>query len=456
MTRLRQSLRFISSRDYSLFTIVWITSLVATIICVAPGLYSPDSIALRQEAGVDLYNSYQPVLLAWWINKLNFLGEGAFLLALQNILMYWVGYYILFKNLARHFRFGGIVILLALLSPAAISQVGIIWKDIAFGTSQFLAYALIYNISNSDREKRHFLGRAFIVLLLVFGIGVKTNGITVLPITVLYWLLSENIRTNSRKFIVLFIALVSGSIFMSSIIVPKSKIISMPTYQYIMTYDILNISIDASHNYLPAYQQISKKVFSPEDLQIWRGVEFDDFFWGNEPSWNGVRTGNQANLNSLKLAWATAITSKPDLYVANRVELWNSFLLSNISPDTRTMYIARPHPDDRLFSKKMYTLFNQWHYRIYEFAAFVYSPLIFLLASIAVLLYGLTRSHRTPDHIFITFTNIAVWAFALPHLFILPTTEFRYFYFPYIMISASFAIFILDWLRVRHKKLPAG
>jgi hypothetical protein len=397
-----------------------------------PGIFTPDSLWLYEQAKLDFYNDYQPVLLAWWIHQLNKLYEGTSILFLQNLLFYWAAILIV-SWLA--FKLCGKFALLIMLSgffPGCLALSGYIWKDIAYGTSQILVYATLFYVHAT--KARQLLLRVFIFVLLIFGVGVKTNGLTVLPITVLYWGIAESWFVRKKGYLTAaFVAI--AAMFLSWNIVPKSKIAHSPAIQYIQVHDLHAISAKSGMSFFPAYIVEKKGLQNLEEIKKSYGSNNDPFFWGGD----SLLTGNQLKLSELGNSWLLAIRRHPLLYLDHRLDMFLGYFKRGLIWET-------------FFPLETYA--NNWGIKFEAQALkkiikningkfpWVFSPSLFLLLLIIQTVFLFKSPAGASIKAYLIFSCCASWVFILPHFFILPNLEYRYFYFAYLSTLSGFMVLL--------------
>ena len=132
--------------------LVAILGAVVTVAAFYPGWMTPDSVGQYGDARADIYDNWSPVLLAWWWRQLDRLHTGPALMLVQNALFYWAAFASIAIATAQRSRSIALLSLLAGFWPGTLLVVGTIWKDVAFGTSQFLAYALLFAVHATHRR----------------------------------------------------------------------------------------------------------------------------------------------------------------------------------------------------------------------------------------------------------------------------------------------------------------
>lgn len=411
---------------------------VLTIVAFYPGWMSNDSVAQYIDARADVYHDWNPVLFAWWWRQLDRIHTGPAPFLVQNALFYWVAFATMAFALAPRGLLAAVLVLLAGFWPGTLLIVGTIWKDIAFGTSQLLAYALLL-ATDIAHGRPPWLLRIFLFLLLVFGVGVKTNGLTVLPVTVAYWAYVEGwIKTPRGRF--LAVAVLMSVPFISWSIVPEGKVRRTPQVQYIQTHDLLAISASSGRLLLPDYVIEAKGLTAASAHDLYDPETNDAFFWGAGPV--TLYTDDPQQLRDLQERWLTALRSHPVQYLTHRARVF-----------VKLLRIGAREPG---IVCACGIVKNEWGFEFSEnaisrtlVASLAVSPWMFfpwIYLGMMIVSSSLLAAHRVRAEFrgFVLAAISGSWCFVLPHFFVAPTSEYRYLYLAYLLAISAFLVATAD------------
>lgn len=415
------------------------------IIGFFPGWMSTDSISQYQQAIDNVYTDWHPPMFAvWWHFLLQF-GRGPVLMLVMHQLMYWGAWALIGLATVSSYPRRSIVLVFLAFSPGVILTFAHIWKDVANAASVFLAVAIIYFCSKTKQSITWPIGLSIFVML-IYAVGVKTNAITAVPLVIAYWIFVEkNAKRLSliRKTLLTFL---SSTIIIGTALGLNASVNAKATngvVQYTQTYDLLGISVRTGRNYFPAYLKQVSNDYKLTDYYFPGG---NNKFFFTVP---GVETQNKQNLEALNSSWQSAILSEPLAYIQHRsanmiAQAWPGRLspgwVTNGGIDSNPYGLqANEGPLTSMLKDLPNTVPLAFHPWVY------FS--ISLFASIKLV------ARRSIDGLAMTLISLS---FYLPHFFVLPASDFRYFVLNYILALVLLAISIIetDAERYRMKSSP--
>ncbi|MDM3403665.1 hypothetical protein OGV31_14785 [Citrobacter sp. Cb019] len=425
--------------------IICISGMMCSIYAFYPGWMSPDSIFQYDNAVTGRYNSWHPVIMAWWWRVLGYISDGPGPFLVQNLMLFWVGFYFIAKTLAKYFRWGSIVVLLLAAMPSVLIIMAQLWKDAVFTSLAVLSIGIVfYSIDSGKFYKSIFL---LLIFLLSFAVGCKPNGILVAIVLIGWWFL-ENTEVRSQRSKLIFSLLSVLLILVIPFIISKC----LPVYrispvQYIQSYDLLGIGVIENKVLLPDY--ITKQVGLSKD----NALEFY-FPGGNDTMFYRSLAGNIAttdpnNLKDLQVRWISAIKDYPGDYIKvrfdNFIELlrWGAVYPAFVAAD-----VIVKNPWGYVFiSNKLSDIYIN---SISEYP-YLFFPWIYLSIS----LFSLFITKFLPKKLrrFNVVLTLLIFSFSLPHFFIAPAADYRYLHFSVVCAVVQFGMLLGLFFVKLHKRV---
>ncbi|WP_170298756.1 hypothetical protein [Massilia eburnea] len=413
-----------------------------------PGWMSNDSLIQYREARAGAFNSWHPILMAWWWRQLDHLYQGPAPFLFQNLIMYWCGIGLLTKAIGRNAGRLAYIVPIFGLWPALFFVLGEIWKDVAFACSMFMAWAIVINAYCWQR-KTSTLEKGILVILLVFAAGVKTNGIVAIPFLIFFWLNNDGVGRGIRLVALTF------TIFSASVLVPFTMTRSLEVkldnpLQYTQVYDLLAISVKTRQNLLPRY--INERInLSQDELEKTYVVgQNDRLFYGYTKDLVGLRAPSLDEATKLQDSWLKAIKDHPVSYLTHR---WDNFLsLLRIGHSTAA-FVASPAVVQNEFHIKFDSNGISDYLSVMPLThPWIFYPWVYhLLTLIAAAASFLKKTHRSLAAAVLG----SSFAFIAPHFFIVPASDFRYLYYSYFcsLIMVCLAVLSFNRLAVEEKRV---
>jgi len=217
---------------------------------------SPDSISqLAQGRQMSFSDWHPPVMSLLW-GLLDRIAPGpAGMLILHNI-MFWGGLSLFVYGLGLSQAWSVAAIFLVGFSPPVFALLSTIWKDVGMGCSLLLACGLLLW---AERTRSKLAWGAAIVLLW-YGLAVRHNAIiAVFPLATWAALISHSLlssrRDNSRSSRALRASLLVVLLVVAATSVNRllTKTDSPRPVQQILVHDLVAVSLETNHLYLPDY-----------------------------------------------------------------------------------------------------------------------------------------------------------------------------------------------------------
>lgn len=395
---------------------------IFSILVFFPGWVTPDSIWQYTDGIQNQFRNWHPPLMAWWWGKLSLIYSGAGLFLIQNLLFYWLAWGLISIAATRKYE-NKIFQLVPVFAfwPGLFFPLGEIWKDVVFAVSIFLAWSILY--FQSTFTKKYKLSIALLLFVLAgFAIGVKPNGILVLPLLFAYafYVLEIKFSTKILSLVAILVS-VMLSFFLSTIPLIGNRIEENYTIQYNYVYDLVAISAYEDKNYLPDYL-MSKLPQDEINLDDYYMVESNDKFYflsGFDPG-----TKDAAEFNILQKTWLDTVLSHPKQYLYHRYLHFLSLL--RLEGGNALVAYAGATPNDVGLDFKP----NSFSVLIEKIATdnpWLFYSWIYSVAGIlaAIFLFFKTRQ----DIFFILSTVSSSLLFILPHFFVGPSNDFRYLFY---------------------------
>jgi hypothetical protein len=293
-----------------------------TILCFYPGYMSPDSFEQLRQARSGQFTDWHPPLMSLLWRMLDKIYPGpAPMLVVHNV-VFWGAVTLLCWTLVR--RAGPLAIVAFGLFPPVIALLSTIWKDVGFGASLLLTYALlVYAL-----DQRSKLAWWASLLPLFYGIAVRHNAVlAAIPLSLFAgYVWTRNFRNTSlvRSTVIIGIALVLSTYALvasfNALLVRDRK---MYIYQTILIHDLVAISIAEGKVHLPAWTYGNGPPPSLTELQkIYHHDTLVPLFCG-EPSTRLLQQStNHDDIMKLWNVWLPAVRQNPGAYLRHR---WNAF-----------------------------------------------------------------------------------------------------------------------------------
>lgn len=416
---------------------------IISFIFFYPGWMSFDSLYQYGNALNDKYSDWHPVLFAWWWRKLNFIFSGPATYLAQNLLFYWMGWALIAIGTINRIKIKSLIINLFGFFPGIFLMLGMIWKDISFGCSAFLAWAIII-FHKLQNKNLGLISNCAILFLSIFAVGVKTNGITAIPFLIYYATENQTARLNRASKIAIT-AVISCAIFIiPTIIVPSEKIIKTYNFQYTQTYDLLAIMKFTGLKTMPDY--IYSKCSNIDTLKKLYSIESNDSFF-NMPTPFGMASQNKVEIDELDKKWRNCIRNNFGTYLSHR---WHHFLCMMRIGYSKPAYVVAIGIDQNQYGLNYKeNIFTKLAFKMRDKLPIFYFPWTY---SLLVLITGLVLFKKKEYRKISICILASVLGFLLPHFFIVPSHDFRYLYYVYICCLMLIALLVTSNNDLKNEK----
>src|SRR5215471_10683557 len=152
------------------------TGLSLTVLLLYPGYMTNDATFVYSYIKQWQFGDWQSPLMSmlWWVIDPIAPGPGSMFLLTASL--YWIGFALVALAAARRSAAIGIATPFLGLVPPAFMMLGMIWRDILFGTCWLVAAAIVYLAADADRRVRWIVS-TFALALLGFGILLRPTAI---------------------------------------------------------------------------------------------------------------------------------------------------------------------------------------------------------------------------------------------------------------------------------------
>lgn len=465
-----------------IFFLLLLMAAYLTLAAFYPGVFSNDSADQLREAMSENYWDWHPPLMAWvWAQLIEATGSVESLLILHLLLLSIAAAF--WARILEISRLGVWTpfIALFLATPIVINFSGVLWKDVGFSFSLFLACGLV---SLAFMQQRISPFRAIATVCLVaYAFGVRTNGI--LAIFPVILMLSWTILTQRKPGFSQRTTMVYSAIASIFILVAVAVAVHVLSYgyikaqkrypiQYLELYDIAGISSISGVDYFPEY---IKRAPGYSMDKVAEGYA-KSILWGNAnnlimrrldglPSLlpRNTDAGFQAELRA---SWLNAISNEPSAYLKHRFAVFN-FLMSegyyayerpqsykDRSRILQTHFAGEkrvPDVSDYRFpgatsAKTVVSSILAW-----SNGSFLYVGWFWLILLTLQLLIGLTILSPARVGLVVAMVSASGLLYIFPYIVVAPASDFRYLYWSALAGGLSSILIVATTTNAICKKL---
>jgi hypothetical protein len=420
-----------------------------TIWSFQPGLISADSLGslLNGREGV-FFDINSPIVSYLW-GQLDRIVEGPILMfALQN-LVFWTACAIFWKTVSRE-SFGlGLALVLFGLLPHILSQLVVVWKDIAMGVTLFLSVALVYSAKKSGSR----IALLISPMPLFFGYAARLNALpAVLPIAIwsgfVFTRLFEIGKLKLAGFVIGSIYFLMLSFAAYFITYQLTEWRTTYPFQQNYLYDLAAISAEKNETFFPEYIK-EYEHFSPESIKArYNTVSVSELIFFDLPKLGDAPplklTGKPEEVSALKERWLEAVSQNFGIYLLHRLKVFGRLVGLNQSVTMTYMHegFQSNPPEFRGDEKnlgyktlmKYFGAFRRPFPQTFFFRAFLW--LLFCV----YFLYRAIKNKLKDDWELVFVLSISCLFFTFAYFPTTPSTEFRYLFWSAIS-SAVVMIF---------------
>lgn len=407
--------------------------LCLSVIIFYPGWMSYDSIVQYSQAITGDYNSWHPVIMAWWWHILNYIIPGPSLFFMQNQICYWLGLYLIAVALHKHISYWAIFVLLFGFAPPLLLVTVQIWKDVVFSSLMILSLGIVFN--TIENKKWNIIIGIIVLVLMSLACGSKTNGYPVAGIIIFWWVAKNPILNTRLKKIRFFSLSLIMVIAIPIAITSTLNVKKASPIQYIQSYDLLRISLSQGKVLLPEY--FTRKVgINDSNMEQFllpgHNQQLYYFTAGDMTSYD------KNEINELQSVWVQAIKKYPLSYLDARLIDFKELL--RIGFDYPGNVVGGKMDNNPWgFEFKAGELSNLYLETVSDYPVF-YFPWVYLLISLLVFAMSFFIKSRVKE--FSIIVGLCSLFFALPHFFIGPASDYRYLHFSIVCAAIQFCVFL--------------
>lgn len=287
-----------------------------------PIIETPDASAQYHQVITGFYHDHSPVMMAFVWRYLNYICEGFFCMYILQITLLYAGLFLVWKAAESCIDFKkNPYLLLLILAIPFIPQIFIysisVQKDNHFAYS-FLFVAGALSLYTLNKKNMPIYLVAILLLLLIYGTGVKYQAKFVLPVLTV-WL--GCILKRDRGLISKLVYGVVASVFVyASTYVISEMVVSKQgkdnAWQYVKLFDLAAISISIDQDLIPDANKTSVYTFDSIKSQFQQN-RIDPYIYTKYPILKKGAT--QEEQEAVWEAWFDAVKAHPVLYLKHRV-----------------------------------------------------------------------------------------------------------------------------------------
>ncbi len=423
-----------------------------TLAAFYPGMMSPDSIASLAEGRSGIIYDQNSWIMSYLWGGLDQLVAGPGLMFVLQVGVFWIAVACLWEAIHRESFALGIAAVLFPFLPSVLSQLPVIWKDVAMAVGLLMAVSLVFLAKKSKSKLVLLLSPPF----LFYAFAARLNSVpAILPIAIWTGFVAVAVFELGRGWTMstaigsaYFVVLLAGVLIAQSLITDGRT--SYP-FQYVQLYDLAAISIRNNEPRFPQYV-IDSPNFSMEDVRsnytpttVGRLV-YTDQSRNGEAVLTVVETPEK--IEELRTVWRQQILADPVGYLTHRstvflelIGLGRSVALQYWDPA-----LNRNPPEFRIeknpVNRSIMAYFSVFQRPVMQ--TFFFRGILWILAC-CFLVYRAARSRLSGDWDFVLVLSISSLLYIFSYFFTAPAADFRYIYWPAIAstIAVIFGIYLL-------------
>jgi hypothetical protein len=407
-----------------------------------PGFLSPDSFEQYGQSLSGNYSDWHPPVMALLWHVFNFVHQGPQLMLVFQLCCLWVSGFLLLDSFDSYFWKALIVVLL--FAPFVQNFVAYIIKDSEMALCWLLGFAILLRAAAKQR-KMSAAEAVCSLLLLTYGCWVRPNAFPgCLPLCFLWvWLFSDNKSIVKKALIAisLFAAIFAGQwIVTSQLIKPRKEYAENKLF----LHDLTGIYVKTGNNVFPSILYSDTKIDTAYLRTNYHPATFDPIWWNSDNE--SVRPlQNDTTSYIIGQAWEKALTDYPLIYLRNRLEGFQYYLLlkrrtnffCNYPPGISENRYGIKYHQNRVSALFLASI--QWQLHMPYMLPWFWFFLNFLLLFFVSLIRNrqLRRAYAA-----LVLSGIL---YQLPSFFVYQVdTDFRYFYWNCISCSLAVCILFTD------------
>ena len=455
---------------YAVFASALFFSVYITLAAFFPGVYTSDAADQLKQAITGSYQDWQPPAMAWFWSVLIRVTGRVESLMIFHLLILAAGA-ICWARILERLGYGifAFIVPVIVASPVIVNFSGVVWKDVGFAYTLFLASGIAgLAIINNRIYLRHVLA---VMVLLVYAYSARSNGIfSVMPIIMFTaWLAIADRRPDiSGSAVVVAVTMASLASVAVLIVgvhyfaydVLKSE--KRYPFQYLQLFDISGISKISGHDYFPEYV---KRADGHNISRISDEYEKSVTIFGSAnnlvfPAADGAPAPISMNRDpalqaQLRKSWLEAIVAEPIAYWKHRLSVLD-FLMTKGS-----YWQEWPQSDENRSSVLETYLVGPQKIKFEDInfpgadgarkfvltsvasaqGTLAYNGWTWLGLLLAEMILGLAIFGKTPAGRIVVMVSSSGLLYLLPYIIVAPASDFRYLYWG--CVAASFTALLL-------------
>ncbi|EEX2881442.1 hypothetical protein EMO49_17460, partial [Escherichia coli] len=399
-----------------------------------PGWMSVDSTTQYYESLTGHYNSWQPVIMAWWWSKLNLIDSGPGIFLIQNQICYWLGLYLLSITLHKRIGYLSIAILIAGAAPQVILITAQIWKDVVFSSLMILSIGITFN--SIENNKQSITRLIILILIMALACGSKTNGIPVALVIMAWWFYYDKKCNSIYKKVSFYIVSNVIIIALPVLIVSTLTVTKTSPLQYIQSYDLLGMSVEKGDILLPEYI-VDKVGITKNNVKSFYWPGSNNLMFYNTKAGN-LTTENSDEINALGKKWIYEIKNNPLSYLKVRLDTFNELL--RVGSSTPAWVVQEGSVENQWGFSFTPNKASSLYVETVKSMPYIYLPWIYLLlALVSTISFIFIRSSIKCIGLLL---GVSCFIFAVPHFFVSPASDYRYLHFSILCSLVQFVILL--------------
>jgi hypothetical protein len=297
-----------------------------SVLALYPGYMTNDATFVYGFMKEWRFGDWQSPLMSmlWWVIDPIAPGPGS--MFLLTVSLYWIGFALVALAAARRSAAIGVATPLLGLVPPAFMMLGMIWRDILFGTCWLLAAAIVYLAADADRRARWIVS-TFALALLGFGILLRPTAIIAAPLLAIY--LAWPAAYDWKRAAILFIpGIALGYALIHLVYYVILDVKRENPLHSLFVFDLGGITNFTGENQFPVSWNaeqtalLTTKCYDPEYWDSYWTVPPCDFVMHRLEAPGDVIFGSPR----LTQAWFRAVTAHPLAYLRHRATYYWRFL----------------------------------------------------------------------------------------------------------------------------------
>jgi hypothetical protein len=297
-----------------------------TVLALYPGYMTNDATFVYGFMKEWRFGDWQSPLMSmlWWVIDPIAPGPGSMFLLTASL--YWIAFALVGLAAAHRSPAIGIATPFLGLVPSAFMMLGMIWRDILFGTAWLLAAGAVYLAADADRWVRWMVS-TLALALLGFGILLRPTAIIAAPLLAMY--LAWPAAYDWKRAAILFIpGIVLGYALIHLVYYVILDVKRENPLHSLFVFDLGGITNFTGENQFPVAWNaeqtalLTTKCYDPEYWDSYWTVPPCDFVMHRLEAPGDVIFGS----SRLTQGWFRAVTAHPLAYLRHRATYYWRFL----------------------------------------------------------------------------------------------------------------------------------